>query len=330
MTDYTKPTGSSGTMMIRDVGNGWVEFWINSNNNTTFNSALPWGWTVDGITGTSTYNYPKGAGWRRVSSYYVVNTQTVTFRLGATGTTGFGGPTTFNQFISRQTVPGPPQALVIYPEYITANSMYMTFNGGSDGGSPILEWQIGYGTDPWNAQLYWGTSGASTITGLASGTTYYFWVRARNALGWGAWSNRSSATTLNNPGQMTAPLMTNVTQISAVATFTPPADAGSPITAYQIGYTTSATLNPSTIVTVTSPATITGLPPATTLYFRVRAQNAIGWSSWSAATMIRTVAGAKVKVGAVYKDAVPYVKVGGVWKLATPYVRTLGVWRPTL
>jgi hypothetical protein len=44
--------------------------------------------------------------------------------------------------------------------------------------------------------------------------------------------------------------------------------------------------------------------------------------------MIKTAAGARVKVSGVWKEAVPYVKQGGVWKVAAPFVKDLGVWKP--
>ena len=47
MTDYTKATGSTGTMMIRDTGTD-VEFWLKAGNNT-YKYQLPWQYTVNGV-----------------------------------------------------------------------------------------------------------------------------------------------------------------------------------------------------------------------------------------------------------------------------------------
>jgi hypothetical protein len=110
--------------------------------------------------------------------------------------------------------------------------------------------------------------------------------------------------------------------------FTGNSDNGSPILEYQIGYGNEPEMVGFTVSAV-SPQTVTGLTPGSKLYFRTRARNIVGWGPWSAASSIKTIAGAYVKVGAEWKLAVPYVKVGGVWKLAEPWVRSVGVWKRT-
>lgn len=93
MTDYNKLTGSSGDMLIRIVGTT-LQFFINSNNATTFDNDLHWTYTVNGSTsGTQTTRYNANAGWVLLGTWTVTYSQTVTFQLLATGTSGFGGPT---------------------------------------------------------------------------------------------------------------------------------------------------------------------------------------------------------------------------------------------
>lgn len=239
-TSYTKPTGSSGTMKIVDLNpggaSGNVEFWLNSNNSTTYNHDLPWGYTINGVTdNTNTFDYSAGDGWQRLGVWNVTTSQTVTFRLYDTGTTGFGGPTTFNQAISRATVPAAPST--------------PTFNT----------------VQPTSLNVLW----------------------------------------------------------------TPNSNGGAAITNYEIAY--GPTTTPTIFVTsTTSPKAITGLTPGTTYYFKVRAQNSVGWSAYSTQSSVMTIAGVRVKVAGVWKIAVPYVKVAGVWKLARPYVRVGGVWKETI
>lgn len=110
--------------------------------------------------------------------------------------------------------------------------------------------------------------------------------------------------------------------------FSSTGDGGESVDEWQIGYGTSST-NVQKYLSSSGTSTITGLTPATTYYFWSRGRNAAGWGPWSARSSGRTLAGARVRVGSVWKDAVPYVRVNGVWRLAQPYVRVNGVWVPT-
>lgn len=100
MTDYLKSTGSTGTMLIRITGST-LQFFITANNGTTFDNDLHWSYTVNGVTsGTQTARYNAGAGWVLLATFTISYSQTVTFNLQATGTSGLGGPTSFSEAIS--------------------------------------------------------------------------------------------------------------------------------------------------------------------------------------------------------------------------------------
>lgn len=329
MTDYIKTTGSAGLgkMMIRDVGDGWVEFWFKAGYTSDYWNGMPFNWTANGTTTSKTINYPTGAAWYKVGWVYVTTSQTVTFRLtDHSSATGIGGPTSFSQYLERSTVPGAPTVPVI--SNIGDTTALVTFQNYNNGGEPFLEHQLGYGTDPNTAQNYPISNGTSNLSSLTPGTVYYFWARSRNVKGWGPWSGRASAKTLKVPDAPTVPLLAAVRMTSVDVAFTGNSDNGSPILEYQIGFGTSSA-TPSSTVSATSPQTVTGLSPGLTYYFRTRARNIVGWGPWSAASSIKTIAGAYVKVGAEWKLAVPYVKVAGVWKLAEPWVRSVGVWKRT-
>lgn len=95
-----------------------------------------------------------------------------------------------------QTDTVPPAPTPIGVDQIQMTSMRYRFSGNGDGGSPILEWQIGWSASPGTPNTWLKSSGTSTISGLKPGLTYFFWSRGRNAVGWGPWSARVNATAI--------------------------------------------------------------------------------------------------------------------------------------
>lgn len=327
MTDYIKTTGVNGKMMIRDTGLD-VEFWFKAGYSSDWWNDMPFNWTANGTTTSRKYDYPTGADWHKIGEVRITDSQTVTFRItDRSSATGIGGPTSFSQAIKRDTAPAKPTTPVI--SNITANSVHVTFSDGSNGGDAIDARQIGYGTSSTSPQDTVSSDRSTTISGLSSGTTYYFWARTHNSEGWSSWSGRATAKTLKAPDAPSIPLLSSARMTSVDVAFSPNANGGSTITGYEIGWSTSSTGNPTNSVAAKSPQVVTGLNPGTVYYFRTRAKSTVGWSAWSGAASVRTVAGAYVYVGAEKKLAVPYVKVGGVWKIAEPWVRSVGVWKRT-
>lgn len=74
---------------------------------------------------------------------------------------------------------------------------------------------------------------------------------------------------------------------------------------------------------------VTGLAAGKNYTFRVYAQNAAGFSQPSSPITVQTLAGSYIRVGGVWKIAIPYVRTGGVWKMALPYIRQAGIWKQT-
>lgn len=79
---------------------------------------------------------------------------------------------------------------------ITMTSAVVNFTPPNNGGSAILEYQVGYSTTSTGPSTTVSGTSPRTITGLEPGRTYYFWVRARNSVGWGPWSAPTSAQTV--------------------------------------------------------------------------------------------------------------------------------------
>lgn len=107
---------------------------------------------------------------------------------------GWSGYSAVRSFTTLRT-PDVPSPVTL--SEITQSSMRAFFTGGSNGGSPVLEWQLAWNTvNTVTGASTMATNGTSIVTGLTPGTTYYFWARARNAVGWSAYSPVRSAKTL--------------------------------------------------------------------------------------------------------------------------------------
>src|SRR3954470_8028101 len=158
-------------MIIRDNGSS-ISFLINSHNSSTFVNDLEWGYTVNGFTNNDrSAKYSAGAGWVTLDSFTANTSQTVTFRLFDTGTSGLGGPTTLSASINRDTEPGPPNPITF--SSLTATLVIASFTDGSNGGDAIDARQIAYHDINTTAGAAFVSSDRSTlITGLKPGTTY--------------------------------------------------------------------------------------------------------------------------------------------------------------
>lgn len=201
MPDYTAGTGAAGTMLIRDNGPGQaVQFFIRSADSGTYigSPGIATRCYIDGAWRplNNLANYSNSV-WRDLGGGYGASyNQTVQFQIDATGTYGLGGPTTMSAYIQRATVPAAPTMIGI--DQIGHTDARVRFSGNSDGGSPIREWQVGYGYDPSNVQYTASSSGTSVIGTFTVGATIYAWARGRNDVGWGPWSSRASARLLSS------------------------------------------------------------------------------------------------------------------------------------
>lgn len=325
MVDYHLPISASSTMMIRDLG-GWVEFWFRTGPQT-WNNDQWWSWAANGTSARSKFRLLRGGNWQHFGSVYVTYDQTIRFTIEGAGIGGWV-TTHFYQHIQRTTVPAPPRMRSVAP--ISSSTFHVIFDGSYDGGSTVLEWQIGYGSSPNGPTSFVGSSGTSDVGGFSSGQKIYFWARGRNSLGWSGWSNRGEGTTWTVPSAPVSQGYSNLTQTSVtVAYFFGDRSNNAPVLETQVGYGTSP-LAPTDFETdINGVTNLTDLDPGGTYYTWGRSRNSVGWGPWSARTEIILIAGARVLVGAQWKRAVPYVRVGGEWKVAEPWVRNAGTWKKT-
>lgn len=331
MTDYTKTDG--GTIMIRDTGTD-VEYWFKAKYASDWYNGLTFSWTTSGGTATRDINYPTGAQWYKVGESTITVSQNVTFRqVDSSSVSGIGPAKSLTVYIQRGTVPSAPGVFRVLS--YTDVRVDGDVNGGTTGGSPILQRQIAWGTSPnvpgngggfGNLNL---STGSGFITGLTPGYTYYFWNRARNAIGWGPWSARTSLRMKNQPDPPDYPALYSRTQTSITLRVLANYDGASPIQGYRIRYGLSPDAPTNIISSTSNLITINNLSPGATYYFWGQAYNIYGDSYYSARSYASLIAGAKVKVAGVWRRAVPYVKVAGVWKVARPWGRIAGFWNET-
>lgn len=205
--------------------------------------------------------------------------------------------------------------------YATTNSVTLAWTAPGDDGNngTAAEYDVRYATIPisdqnWNSAVRAtgepdpGSAGSSesfTVTGLNSGTTYYFAVKTADEVpNWSGLSNvaiRATANEENPPNAVANLTVTGSTATSITISWTAPGDDGSSGTAsqYDIRYSTSpiSEANWDDAIQVTGePApksagssesfSVTGLSPGTTYYLVIKTADEV--PNWSAISNVAT------------------------------------------
>ncbi len=203
--------------------------------------------------------------------------------------------------------PGTPGA----PTGVTTDSengaVLVSWTAAADNGFPISNYNVVATPGPRGCNAAAATS--CTVSGLTNGTAYTFTVSATNAEGTGDTSDPSAPTTpVGKPGAPTG-VSATAGNGSAMVSFTPPSDGGSPISVYTVTATdTSNSVNGGQTGTGSgSPITVSGLTNGDSYTFAVTATNGVGTgsaSSPSPAVTPATVPDAPTDVSAAPDESV--------------------------
>jgi fibronectin type 3 domain-containing protein len=186
-----------------------------------------------------------------------------------------GGTSDFSPRASGKPVAAPPEAPAV--PTVSAGNNELGVNWTAVTGATAYEVYF-HTTDDSAAATKFGadvTTHSATITGLTNTTTYYVWVKAKNADGTSSFSPSASGTPTSN--SVSTPTGVVVTVGTGQLTVTWNAVTGA--TAYEVY---SHTANDSAAATkfgadvTATTATITGLTNGTTYYVWVKAKNAAG------------------------------------------------------
>lgn len=239
-------TGTTGKIHIEDTGS-WINIYLEAGQSTTHVGSLGFSWSDPLGSGSGSISYPAGSGKKlakQLGPFGPGQGGTVYFTMNATGTQGFGGPTSVSMGFSRASPPNQTGGLYITNLHHTGVDLHWSRAGQNGGSFEFDQFQIS----------------SYPQSGLGDFVGYYE--------------------------------ITN-----------------------QIGGTDIAVRDV--------------LMPGRFFYWHVRSKNSAGWGTWSNIQTFTTVGGILVRVGGVWKNAVPYVKINGVWTAVEPFVRKSGVWTKT-
>jgi FtsP/CotA-like multicopper oxidase with cupredoxin domain len=201
-----------------------------------------------------------------------------TFTVTATNAIGTGPASLPSNIVTPLGLPGAPTIGLAAVASITSATVSFTAPA-SNGGSTITLYTA---TSNPGGKTATGTSSPITVTGLATGVTYRFSVKATNAAGTGPASGQSNSVLIATvPGTPTIGLAAVAGPTSATVNFAAAAANGSPVTGYTVTSIPAGGVDAGAGTTTTT-HTITGLTTGGTYAFTVRATNAIGTGPASA------------------------------------------------
>lgn len=221
-----------------------------------------------------------------------------TFTVTATNSVGTSGASNASSsVVPALAVPSAPTGLLSTPGN---HKVLLNWTAPSNGGAAIIGYNLYEGASAGTEDYSSAVNGAVLITGttvtvssLTNGVTYYFTVKAVNAVGPSLASNEAwatpAATTSDAPQDTDATLSGNA---SVAVSWAAPLDSGgSSITGYVVTPFIGASAGPSSVFqnNTATTETISGLTPGTAYSFTVAAINASGNGAQSAPSNLVTV-----------------------------------------
>lgn len=166
------------------------------------------------------------------------------------------------------------------------NTVNLAWGAPDNRGSAILEYQVQYApnsTFSGASTVSAGTARTDVIAGLTINTTWYFRVRARNSIGWGAWSAATSRFVPGVPSAPDLPDITNVTGSAMRIAWEAPGANGASITAYDLQVANNSSMSGATLISLGNVLAYqaSNLDLGTSYYWRVRARNSQGVGAFS-------------------------------------------------
>ena len=197
------------------------------------------------------------------------------------------------------TVPDAPT--IAYAQAGSGRITITSFSPASDGGSDITSYDLRYirsdsdDSDDANWTLredFARTASSYRITGLTNGVAYHVQVRAVNAAGDGAWSQRQTRTPVGPPGIPSIDTVTPGDGSLAITWSAPSSDGGRDITGYNLRYVRNDLVDNFLFVWSQGPVwssgdlehTLSGLTNGVRYRLGLQAVNdegTSGWSDWS-------------------------------------------------
>lgn len=174
--------------------------------------------------------------------------------------------------------PGKPGTPTVVDGSRTATSVALSWAAADPHGSAVTGYTVAGGPEPAHCDP---AAGSCRITGLVPGRPYTFTVTARNAVGESDPSPPSATVTPDAaPGKPAAPRAEYVARGTISVSFSAPAGGFSAVRTLELAEFTDGRLT-RVLTDPENPVRVTGLDPAKSYTYRVRAINADGAGPWS-------------------------------------------------